>query len=142
MRKLVIISDNGKNFYGPFIRTGSRGRTLNRLITSILFFGVEASFSKKEICRGAFCGMGCRKEASKTSLCAGSEEGPARGDFLVRETVFHGRAMQYGWASPSVIYLVMLSMDFLLCFYQGYGSGSELDPDSIGSVDPDPGGQK
>jgi hypothetical protein len=25
---------------------------------------------------------------------------------------------------------------------QGCGSGSVLDPDSIGSVDPDPGGQK
>ncbi len=29
-----------------------------------------------------------------------------------------------------------------LNFFQGCGSGSGLDPDSIGSVDPDPGGQK
>ena len=27
-------------------------------------------------------------------------------------------------------------------FQQGCGSGSELDPDSVGSVDPDPRGQK
>jgi hypothetical protein len=36
-----------------------------------------------------------------------------------------------------------LGMDpIVIVFFQGCGSGSVMDPDSIGSVDPDPGGQK